>query len=152
MTKSKKILILGGGLSGLSAALKLKQTNKNIDITILEKKPYFGGLAGSFKHNLQRIINAVTGESKMIFLAKAPPHMSNATRDAVIQEYNLVIDELIVDNGFSGYSPPDFHTYFINNPGEMSDNLHPNGQGYESMARLWCESLNGQLSMVCSAP
>ena len=47
--KPKKILILGGGLSGLSAALKLKEFNKNLDITIFEKKQYFGGLAASFK-------------------------------------------------------------------------------------------------------
>ncbi len=46
----KKIMILGGGLSGLAAALKLKKANNNLDITLLEKKPFFGGLAASFKH------------------------------------------------------------------------------------------------------
>src|SRR3989344_8199133 len=44
----KKILILGGGLSGLSAADKLLN-NKNFKVTILEKAPFWGGLASSFK-------------------------------------------------------------------------------------------------------
>lgn len=40
-------IILGAGISGLSAALKLTQANK--DVTILEKKPYVGGIAASTK-------------------------------------------------------------------------------------------------------
>lgn len=43
----KKIVILGGGLSGLSAADKLLDS-KN-DILILEKAPFLGGLASSFQ-------------------------------------------------------------------------------------------------------
>lgn len=44
--KNKKIIILGGGLSGLAAADKL--LNKNFDVLILEKAPFLGGLASSF--------------------------------------------------------------------------------------------------------
>ncbi len=51
MVKTQKILILGGGLTGLSTALKLIDQNKDLDITLLEKKPYFGGLAGSFNQD-----------------------------------------------------------------------------------------------------
>jgi protoporphyrinogen oxidase len=48
----KKLYILGGGLSGLVAADKLK--NK-FDITILEGAPFLGGLASSFKLNGEEI-------------------------------------------------------------------------------------------------
>jgi len=44
----KKTIILGGGLAGLSAADKLLN-NKNFKVTILEKAPFWGGLASSFK-------------------------------------------------------------------------------------------------------
>lgn len=43
-----KVLILGGGLAGLAAANKLLD-QKNFEITILEKAPFWGGLASSFR-------------------------------------------------------------------------------------------------------
>ena len=46
--KKKKIVILGGGLTGLAAAEKL---GEKYDVTILEKQDYLGGLAASFEHN-----------------------------------------------------------------------------------------------------
>jgi hypothetical protein len=42
-----------------------------------------------------------------------------------------------------------FFTYFRDLPrvdgipNEFSDNLHPNGYGNQSMARLWCETVTG---------
>ncbi len=45
--KKKKIIILGGGLTGLAAADKLCD---KYDITILEKQNQLGGLAASFDH------------------------------------------------------------------------------------------------------
>ena len=46
MVKKRNILVLGGGLSGLTAARSL---GKKHNVTILEKSPFLGGLAGSFK-------------------------------------------------------------------------------------------------------
>lgn len=46
-TKDKKIVILGGGLAGLAAALKL---TKKFEVTILEKNKSLGGLASSFQY------------------------------------------------------------------------------------------------------
>jgi len=91
----------------------------------------------------------VTGAGKAIYLAKAPPHKTNATRDTLIQEYNTVIDELIAVNAFVTYTVPDFHAYFTANPTQMADDLHPNGVGYQNMATIWCTSLNGQAGMIC---
>ena len=120
------------------------------------------GYAGSFKDYMQQIIDAVTlpqpsGAGKLIFLAKAPPYLANARRNTAVAEYNLVIDELVTEGlkvdypaSYVGYVPPDFYRYFTANPAEMSsDGIHPVGTGYQSMARLWCEALNGQQGWRC---
>ncbi|MEN8760984.1 MAG: GDSL-type esterase/lipase family protein, partial [Thiogranum sp.] len=113
----------------------------------------------AFKVNLQQIISAVRAAGKGIFLAKAPPDLADPVLDARIQEYNTAVTELVNDpaNGFIGYAPPDFHTYFsdaANGPDPSTvndliatDNRHPNGEGYRSMAALWCRELRGQLGM-----
>lgn len=102
--------------------------------------------------NMQQMIDAIRAARKEIYLSKAPPHLSNTVRDNLIVQYNDATQELVNDpgNGFSDYTPPNFHTYFSNNPSEMIDDLHPDGTGYQSMARLWCESLNGQAGMACT--
>ncbi len=43
-----RVMILGGGLAGLTAADKLLDSGK-ADVTILEKAPFLGGLASSFE-------------------------------------------------------------------------------------------------------
>ena len=115
--------------------------------------PGDAGYDGSFKDNMQQIIDAVTAAGKAIFLAKTLPVMGDAVRNTIVQGYNDVIDELISENFFN-YTAPDFHTYFTNNPGEMADNLHPNGAGYVSMANNsadqdWCAVLNNQIGIIC---
>jgi len=51
--QNKKVLILGGGLAGLSAADKLLENN--FKVTILEKSNLLGGLASSFTKENQEI-------------------------------------------------------------------------------------------------
>ena len=103
----------------------------------------------TFKDYLQQMINAVTGAGKQIYLVKATPFLANLTRDALVVEYNQVVDELVSENGL-GYVAADLYSYFTANPGEFSpDLLHPNGTGYASIARLICEQLNGQMGLVC---
>ena len=118
-----------------------------------------GVSAAAFKANLQQIITAVRNAGKEIFLAMAPPILSNAPSDARVVEYNAAIAELVKNpaNGFVGYAPPDFHSYFsdpLNGPDPSTvndlmadDNIHPTGEGYRSMAVLWCRELRGQLGM-----
>lgn len=50
MSANKKVVILGGGLGGLSAGYYLSRTNK-FEVTVLEKAQKIGGVCGSFKHN-----------------------------------------------------------------------------------------------------
>jgi lysophospholipase L1-like esterase len=127
----------------------------------LGMSPVDDGYAGSYKDYLQQIIDAVvlpppTGAGKLVFFAKIPPYLSNGMRDAQIQEYNQVIDELVAQlkldypSSYLNYTPPDFHSYFTANTEEMaSDLIHPNGAGYQSMGRLWCEALNGLQGWFC---
>jgi lysophospholipase L1-like esterase len=51
-------------------------------------------------------------------------------------DYNVAIDELVILNNIL-VTPPDFYNYFRTHQNEFSDNLHPNGVGYQSMAELW---------------
>jgi lysophospholipase L1-like esterase len=100
------------------------------------------GYAGSFKDNMQRIISAIKGAGKVAILAKAPVVLPvGGPRDTIVQNYNLVIDELVAAN-LIPVSPPDFHAYFATHyPTEYADSLHPNGIGYQSMANLWLQVL-----------
>ena len=98
------------------------------------------GYPGSFKDNMQRIIDTVVSAGKVPYLAKVPYTGSGVTRNTLIQLYNVAIDELVVDNGI-GIEPPDFFSHFQANPGQLIDTVHPNGLGYQSMAHLWRDAL-----------
>jgi lysophospholipase L1-like esterase len=57
-----------------------------------------------------------------------------------------VIDELVANpaNNLT-ITPPDFYAYFLQTyPTEYGDDIHPNGLGYQSIARLWCQTLTLQ--------
>ena len=103
------------------------------------------GYVGSFKDNMQGIIDIVLAAGKTPVLAKVPAtnyiEPTKTTVNNLIQEYNVVIDELVSTNGIT-VSPPDFYSYFDAHHEELADALHPNGVGYRSMAQLWFESLS----------
>ncbi len=42
----KKVIVIGGGLAGISAAVHLRE--KNFDVTLIEGSPLLGGRAKSF--------------------------------------------------------------------------------------------------------
>jgi lysophospholipase L1-like esterase len=110
------------------------------------------GYAGSFKDNMQRIITAFVRAGQTPLLAKVPiviapcascepfPDPDAEPPNRLIQAYNRVIDELVIANGIQ-VTPPDFYTYFKSHPEEFSDNLHPDGPGYQAMANLWFQAL-----------
>ncbi|OQX56297.1 MAG: hypothetical protein B5M53_02260 [Candidatus Cloacimonas sp. 4484_209] len=114
------------------------------------------GYPGTFKDNMQQIIDAINAAGKEVCLAKVPIALADCShckpyedpsqgqKNLLIQEYNEVIDELVGDptNNIS-VTPPDFYSYFeVHYPDEYADWLHPNGIGYHSMAELWAEVLN----------
>jgi len=110
------------------------------------------GYAGSFLSNMQQIIDLVVAAGKEPILAKVPitfgdcsscPSFADpdmADRNQLIQDYNVVIGALAAANGIA-VVPPDFYDYFRSHPGEFSDNVHPDGTGYVSMADLWYQAL-----------
>jgi lysophospholipase L1-like esterase len=121
------------------------------------------GYPGTFKDNMQQIIQAINNDEKEVCLAKPPIALGdsadgepyedpdNGQRSLLIKEYNEVIDELVSDSSNQiDIIPPDFYGYFnYYDPQagtyryeiEYFDNLHPNGQGYHSMAEQWFEAL-----------
>jgi len=136
----KKIIVLGGGLAGLSAALNLNELNKELNITILEKNSYFGGLASSFEH-----------EKVKIPLYYHHIIYSNKTTIKYLKKYNLLknpkwqrikvgilnknklfniqsIKGLLTYNGLSLYGKIRFglfgiYSIFFMNPNKISTNL-----------------------------
>jgi lysophospholipase L1-like esterase len=127
--------------------------------------PGDSGYPGSFKDNMQQMIDAINNSGKKVSLAKIPialgiggcktcdpyPDPPQAQQNITIREYNQVIDELVADplNGIV-VIPPDFYAYFsyfdpVTNRFRYEDEyatfLHPNGIGYQSMADLWYQAL-----------
>jgi protoporphyrinogen oxidase len=49
LSEKKKVVILGGGISGLSAGYFIARTGK-FEVTVLEKAPVIGGVCGSFEY------------------------------------------------------------------------------------------------------
>ena len=97
-------------------------------------------------------MRAILDAGKQVFPGKVMPKLPDDARNVKIQEYNQVVDELLVEKGITGYTAPDFFAYFWANQSEMDpDGIHPNGTGYQSMARGWCEALGGQLGLICTA-
>jgi len=100
------------------------------------KRPEDPGYRWSYKDNLQRIISAILAAGKIPCLAKVPYAARSSIDISSIREYNVVVDELVVENNIP-VTPPDFYAYFQEHPGELPDGIHPNTAGYESMANLW---------------
>jgi len=120
------------------------------------------GYPGSFKENMQIIIDAIKANGKEVCLSKLPITLGDTptstpysdpddpgTRNDPIKEYNDVIDELKNDPlNHITVIPPDLYSLFNEDvPGgkryesEYYDNLHPDGIGYPSMANEWLESI-----------
>ncbi len=92
---------------------------------------------GTFKANLQQMITRIFQAGKVPYLAKVPFSKGEYSgRNALIQKYNQVVDELIFENGLP-VAAPNFYDFFENNQDQYSDDQHLNGVGYQSMADLW---------------
>jgi len=156
----------GDGLSLLPYILKLNpnaqffliQFGTNDAISSLPRPSGLGlsindpGYPGSFKDNMQQIIAMIMDNGKEAYLAKIPivlgscssctpyPNPETGAQNIIIRKYNQVIDELVLENGILTI-PPDFYLHFSQNMDQFFDNYHPNGDGYNSMAELWFNSL-----------
>jgi lysophospholipase L1-like esterase len=96
---------------------------------------------GTFKYNLREIILDLQAQGHDPVLAKVPyPKDAPQQRLDLIEKYNLAISQLTGEHNLLA-GPPDFYNHFFENQdSELFDNVHPNGAGYSSMAKLWfCE-------------
>jgi len=100
------------------------------------KRPGDPGYRGSYKDNMQKIVSAILDAGKIPCLAKVPYATTASIDISRIREYNIVVDELVVENNIV-VIPPDFYTHFQEHPEEIPDGIHPNMIGYKTMANLW---------------
>ena len=107
------------------------------------------GYIGSFKDNIQKMITRIETSGKIPYLSKIPFATGTYSNlNPLIVNYNDVVDELAASNGIQ-IVPPNLYCLFSNYPGQLSDGLHPNGIGYQSVAHWWLDALNGQNSGEC---
>lgn len=79
----KNVLILGGGLGGLSAGLMLSRTGK-FNVTVVEKEPKVGGVCGTFRyedflldygaHKVYSVIPGILDEFRALMSVDSIPH------------------------------------------------------------------------------
>ena len=96
---------------------------------------------------MQQLIDIVKNSSpnRKVYLAKVPYTKTNVSRNAVIQQYNEAIDELVSENVIP-VTPPNFYDFYEANQDQLFDNFHPNDIGYQSMATCWSEAIQGILA------
>jgi len=107
---------------------------------------------GTYKANMQQLIDLASAKGLKSYLAEVPA--VQVTKQSYVNrliEYNNVVAQLIIENNIeinpgTAFTSPPFYSYFednINNSGasEFFDSLHPNGEGYRSMATMWLQSL-----------
>ncbi|MGB3209604.1 MAG: GDSL-type esterase/lipase family protein, partial [Desulforhopalus sp.] len=99
---------------------------------------------GTYKEYLRSMILKLKGWGRLPLLAKVPFVInSTSEEDARIRAYNRVVDQLVQEHNID-VLPPDLYTHFKNNPSELADHVHPDGQGYISVATLWYYALIDQ--------
>ncbi len=96
----------------------------------------------TFKTIVQKMISQLQAAGKRAYLAKVP-YSLDAGRNSIIQDYNMVIEQLVAENAIS-VVPPDFYGYFATHQDQLSDTVHPNGRGYQAMAALWQAAMHSQ--------
>ena len=121
--------------------------------------------AGTFKQNMQDIIDAANTAGNSVFVASTPPSFGSssgstpfsnplgASKNILIQEYNQVIV-----NELTGINlGPDLFKCYLGETNQFSlfrDNLHPNALGHAVLSQLWHDLLTGatQHSDPCPLP
>jgi lysophospholipase L1-like esterase len=106
--------------------------------------PGDSGYRGSFKDNMQQIINNLVKAGKTVFVAKPPVIIpTNSSADLRLQDDINVINELAADPNNQITVGPDLHSFFAAHTGTdyAPDGVHPNGLGYQHIAQLWFQAL-----------
>jgi len=107
----------------------------------------------TYKDYLQIVIDDVLSRGIKIMLASPLAQFNNPAQVVRGSEFRSVISELITENAnVNVMQGPDLFQRFtadeasgVNFPSLLADELHPTGNGYQEMANLWCQFLNGVL-------
>jgi lysophospholipase L1-like esterase len=113
------------------------------------------GCSGTFKENMQVLVNRITGYGKSVYVALVPPAFTSSnplssTRNLLIQEYNAVISD---PNELGNIEPehPDLFSFFlsasVNRFSLFSDDIHLNALGYLVKTHLWHNALTGSTGL-----
>ena len=102
---------------------------------------------GTYKENVQNLIDTLQSVGIKPVFALIPPAFNSETpllssRNELIQEYNTVIRDELVNHELG----PDLFTYFLNDSQNrismFIDSLHFNGLGYAIVGHLWEHYIN----------
>ena len=95
-----------------------------------------------FEDKLRTLIETIVDAGRVPILARIPYASSAHT---TLPDFNAVIDALQVEYGLP--CGPDLYTWFLEHPDELSnDGVHPNGDGYRSINRLWADAVGALYS------
>ena len=87
------------------------------------------------------MIDAVLREGKIPILPTIP-YASDGSAGKYTADYNAKVSQLYKEYGDKLLHGPDFYVFFKSNPGLLSqDGVHPSGDGYEAMRKLWAETM-----------
>jgi lysophospholipase L1-like esterase len=127
-----------GGIFPVESGVSCQENPNNFDPSDPSYNP---DCINTFKDNIRTMILDLLAQNKIPVLAMVP-FVKNAPqlRDDTINDYNQVIHDLYVFHNLP-VEPPDFYSYFSANQGEFYDNVHPNGNGYISIANEWFNKL-----------
>jgi squalene-associated FAD-dependent desaturase len=92
MPREKEVIILGGGLAGLAAAVVL--ADEGFQITVLERRPFLGGRASSYPvPNSQRLNSTTNSETR-----KSTPSQSDEAGESSSGLAQETAKEAYIDN------------------------------------------------------
>lgn len=97
----KHILIIGGGVAGLMAAVKLRASNNNLQVTLLEAQDHVGGRI----HTVQQ--GGMSIELGAEFIHGNPPELLTLLEDLNLEAYELAGENLNYDCSDDSLHPQD---------------------------------------------
>lgn len=102
-----------------------------------------------FEHHLGMIVDLAMADGRKVYLPTIPySPLKNLSRTPL---YNAAIGRIIAVKGCK--AGPDLFAWFQAHPDQLSmDNTHPNQTGFESINRLWAETLRQGRSAGPSSP
>ncbi|MBP3309568.1 MAG: lysophospholipase [Ruminococcus sp.] len=97
--------------------------------------------AQNYYDNTKYMIDAIITAGKTPVLPKIP-YAAESGVNTYLDDYNAMVDKLYEEYGDKLIKGPDFDKFFRENPDGLSgDGVHPSSEGYDSMRKLWAETM-----------